>query len=57
MTELVNLGAEMDLARDERCEGVKKRMLYQDTSTRVNFYVTYVIIGVDLECAVNNENM
>ncbi len=55
MTELVNLGAEMDLSRDERCEGVKKRMLYQDTSTRVNFYVTYVIIGGDLECTANNE--
>ncbi len=31
MAKLVNLGAGMDLARVERCRGVKKRRLYEET--------------------------
>ncbi len=57
MTKLVNLGAGMDLARGERCEGVKKEGCIKKQNTRLYFYVTDMIIGGDLECASSNENM
>ncbi len=56
MVELLNLGAGMDLARGERCEGVKKGCIKKQ-NTRLHFYVTYMIIGRDLKYAANNENM
>ncbi len=57
MAKLVNLGAGMDLAMGERCEGVKKEGCIKKQDTRLNFYVTTMIIGGDLKCAANNENM
>ncbi len=57
MAKVVNLGAGMKLARVERCEGVKKEGCIKKQDTRLYFYVTNIIIGGDLECAVNNENM
>ncbi len=56
MVKLVNLCTGMDLARGERCEGVKKGCI-KKRNTRLNFYVINVIIGRDLKCAANNENM
>ncbi len=40
MAKLVNLGAGLDLARGERCEGVKKGCIKKQ-ETRLNFYGTY----------------
>ncbi len=40
MAKLVNLGAGMDLARGERCEGVKKEGCIKKQDTRLNSYVT-----------------
>ncbi len=57
MAKLVNLGAGMNLAGGERCEGVKKVGCIKKQNTRLYFYVTDVIIGGDLECASSNENM
>ncbi len=57
MAKLVNLGAGMDLARGERCKGVKKVGYIKKQNTRLYFYVTDMIIGGDLECASSNENM
>ncbi len=57
MVRLVNLGTGMHLARGERCEGVKKEGSIKKQDTRLNFYVTNMIIGGDLKYAVNNENM
>ncbi len=57
MAKLVNLGAGMDLARDERCEGVKKEGCIKKQDTQLNGCVTNMIIGGNLKYAVNNENM
>ncbi len=40
MAKLVNLGAGMDLARGERCEGVKKEGCIKKQDTRLIFYAT-----------------
>ncbi len=57
MAKLENLGAGMDLARGERCEGVKKVGCIKKQNTRLYFYVTDMIMGGDLECAASDENM
>ncbi len=57
MAKLVNFGAGTDLARGERCEGVKKEGCIKKQNTRLNFYVINMIIGRDLKCATNNEKM
>ncbi len=57
MAKLVNLGAGMDLARGERCEGVKKEVCIKKQDTQLNVCVTNMIIGGNLKYAVNNENM
>ncbi len=57
MVKLVNLDAGMDLARGERCEGVNKEGGIKKQETRLDVYVTNVIIGGDLKYAANNENM
>ncbi len=57
MAKLVNLDAGMDLAKGERCEGVKKEGCIKKQDIRLNFYVTSMIIGRDLKYAANNENM
>ncbi len=57
MAKLVNLGAEMHLARGERCEGVKKEGWIKKQNPRLNVYVINMIIGRDLKCAANNEKM
>ncbi len=46
MAKLVNLGTGVDLARDERCEGVKKEGCIKDQDTRLNLFdTTMVIVG------------
>ncbi len=57
MTELVNWGAGMDLARGERCEGVKKEGCVKKQDTQLKVFVTNMIIGGNLKYAVNTENM
>ncbi len=57
MAKLLNLGAGMDLARRERCEGVKKESCIKKQDTQLNFCITNMIIGGDLKYAVNNGNM
>ncbi len=57
MATLLNLGAGMDLARGERCEGVKKESCIKKQDTQLNFCITNMIIGGDLKYAVNNGNM
>ncbi len=57
MAKLVNLGAGRDLARGERCEGVKKEGCIKKQDTQLNVCVTYMIIGGNLKYAVNNDNM
>ncbi len=47
MEKLVNLGAGMDQVSGERCEGVKKEGCIKKQDTRLNFYVTTMIIGGD----------
>ncbi len=47
MAKLVNLGAGMDLARGERCEGVKKESYIKKQDTQLNFCITNMIIGGD----------
>ncbi len=44
MVKLVNLCAGIDLARGERCEGVKKGCI-KEQNTGLNFYVINMIIG------------
>ncbi len=56
MAKLLNLGAGMDLARGELCEGVKKESYIKKQDTQLNFCITN-IIGGDLKYAVNNGNM
>ncbi len=56
MAKLVNLYAGMDLARGERCEGVKKGCIKKQ-NTRLNFYVINMIIGRDLKCVSINETI
>ncbi len=56
MAKLVNFCAGMDLARGERCEGVKKEGCIKKQDTRLNFYFTTMIIGGDLKYTANNEN-
>ncbi len=57
MAKLVNLGAGMDLARGERCEGVKKEGCIKKQDTQLNVCVINMIIGGNLKYAVNNDNM
>ncbi len=57
MATLLNLGAGMDLARGERCEGVKKESCIKRQDTQPNFCIANMIIGGDLKYAVNNGNM
>ncbi len=57
MAKLLNLGAGMDLARGERCEGVKKESCIKKQDTQLNFCITKMIIRGDLKYAVNNGNM
>ncbi len=57
MAKLLNLGAGMDLARVERCEGVKKESCIKKQDTQPNFCIANMIIGGDLKYAVNNGNM
>ncbi len=57
MAKLVNLGTGMDLAKGERCEGVKKEGCIKKQDTQLNVCVTNMIIGENLKYAVNNENM
>ncbi len=57
MAKLVNLGAGMDPARGERCEGVKKEGCIKKQDAQLNVCVTNMIIGGNLKYAVNNENM
>ncbi len=45
IAKLVNLGAGMRLARDERCEGVKNEGCIKKQDTRLNFYVASMVIG------------
>ncbi len=47
MAKLVNLGTEIHLARGERCEGVKKEGCIKKQDTRLNFYITNMIIRKD----------
>ncbi len=57
MAKLVNLGAGMDLARGERCEGVKKEGCIKKQDTQLNVCVANIIIGGNLKYTVNNGNM
>ncbi len=57
IAKLVNWGTGMDLARGDRCDGVTKGGLIKKQNTRLNFYVTNMIIGGDSECAANNETL
>ncbi len=57
MAKLLNLGAGMDLARGERCKGVKKESCIKKQDTQLNFCIINMIIGGDLIYAVNNVNM
>ncbi len=45
MAKFVNLGAGMDLARGERCEGVKNEGCIKKQDTYLYFYVTSMVIG------------
>ncbi len=57
MAKLLNLGAGMDPARGERCEGVKKESCIKKPDTQLNFCITNMISRGDLKYAVNNGNM
>ncbi len=57
MAKLLHLGAGMDLARGERCEGVKKESCIKKQDTQLKFCIINMIIGGDLKYAVNNGNM
>ncbi len=57
MAKLLNFGAGMDLARGERCKGVKKESYIKKKDTQLNLCITNMIIGGDLKYAVNNGNM
>ncbi len=47
MAKLVTLGTGVHLARGERCEGVKKEVCIKKQDTRLNFYITNMIIRKD----------
>ncbi len=49
MAKLVNLGARMDQARGERCEGVKKEGYIKRQKKRLNFYVTSMIYNENMK--------
>ncbi len=49
MAKLINFCAGMDLARGERCGGVKEEDFITKQNTHVNFYVMSTIIGADLK--------
>ncbi len=54
---MVKLGAEKDLTRGERFEGVKKEGFIKKRNIRLMFSVTNIIIGIDLKFTVNKAKM
>ncbi len=57
MAILVTFEAEIDLARGESFEGVKKMCFIKKQNIRLMFSVTNIIIGIDLKFTANKENM
>ncbi len=57
MATVVTLDAEIDLARDECFEGVKKEGFIKKQNICLMFSVTNIIIGIDLKFTANKENM
>ncbi len=56
-TQIVKLGAGMDLARGDRFEGVKKAGFIKKRNIRLMFSVTNIMIGIDLKFTANKEKM
>ncbi len=54
---MVNLGAEMDQARGERFEGVKKEGFIKKRNIRLMFAVTNIMIRIDFKFTANKEKM
>ncbi len=52
-----NFCAGIDLARGERCEGVKKEGCIKKQDIPLNSCIINMINGGDLKCAANNETM
>ncbi len=57
MAILLTLDAEIDLARGESFEGVKKVGFIKKQNIRLMFSVTNIIIRIDLKFTANKENM
>ncbi len=55
MAILVTLDAEIDLARGESFEGVKKVGFIKKQNIRLMFSVTNIIIGINLKFTANKE--